>query len=84
MGRLGRLRGERLIVERLGRHRVQGQRELVPPAELEPRLGQGIVAFMRPGVALGEVGGMGRDLVGDQPVFTSSLLGSPRCSLGVT
>ena len=82
MRRLGRLRGQRLVVERLGRHRVQRERELVPPAELEPRLGQGVVPFVRARVALGEVGGVRGDLVGDHAGLHVVLVGQAQVLLG--
>ena len=38
MGHLGSCRGQRLIVELLGRFRVKGQVKLILPAELEAGL----------------------------------------------
>ena len=35
-------------------------------------------------MALGQIGGMRGYLVGNHAVFTSSRLGRPRCSFGVT
>jgi hypothetical protein len=54
------------------------------PAELEAGLGEGVVAVLGAGVALGEVGGVGGDLVGDDAVLDVLRSGRPRCSLGVT
>ena len=45
--------------------RVQGEVELVVPAELEAGFGQGVVADLGGRVSLGEVGGVGGNLVGD-------------------
>src|SRR5258708_29939292 len=50
--------GQRLVVEVLGRVGIEPQVELVLPAELEARLGDRVVADLRPGMALGEVGGV--------------------------
>jgi hypothetical protein len=58
MGDLVRLLGERLVVVLARRVGVEGEVELVLPAELEAGLGEGVVAQLRGGVALGEVGGM--------------------------
>ena len=40
--------------------RIEAQVELVGPAELETRLGQGIVAQLRPGRSLGKIRRMRR------------------------
>src|SRR6185312_11896109 len=58
-----------LVVVRAGGGGVEGQVELVLPAELEPRVGQRVVPGLRAGVALGEVGGVGGDLVGDHALL---------------
>jgi hypothetical protein len=81
---LGRLLGQGLVVEFARLVRVEAEVELVVPAELEARLGQRVVADLRARVALGEVGGVGGELVGDDAFLTSSLSGRPRCSFGVT
>ena len=39
--------------------------ELITPAELEACLGEGIIADSGTGVALGQIGGMGSNLIGD-------------------
>lgn len=62
---LGRVLGQGFVVVRARGVRVQAKVELVLPTELEARLGQRVVADLRARVALGEVGGMGGDLVGD-------------------
>ncbi|SLD07736.1 Uncharacterised protein [Mycobacteroides abscessus subsp. massiliense] len=69
MRRLGRLGGQRLVVEFASGVRVQREIELILPAELEARLGQGIVAELCPRVPLGEIGGVSGDLVGDHTVL---------------
>ena len=79
------LGGQRFVVELFGCVRVEAQVELVFPAELEAGFAQ--TASSRTcarRVAFGQVGGVGGDLVGDHAFFTSSRLGRPRCSFGVT
>src|SRR5437899_2615149 len=63
--RLRRFLGERLIVEGLGRLRVEREIELVLPAELEPGLRQHVVPRLRAGMALGQVRRVRGDLVRD-------------------
>jgi hypothetical protein len=76
--------GQRLVVVGAGRVGVEGQVELVLPAEVEAGAGEGVVAQLRGRVALGEVGGMGRDLVGDDARLDVVAVREPRCSFGVT
>ncbi len=75
---------EGFVVELAGGHGVEAEVELIFPAELEAGFAQGVVAVLGAGVAFGEVGGVGGDLVGDDAVFDVFLFGRPRCSLGVT
>ena len=56
---------QRLVVEALCGVRIEAEVELVGPAEVEPRTGERVVAQLRGGVALGEIAGVGGDLVGD-------------------
>ncbi len=56
---------KRFIVVGAGRFGIERQIELILPAELEARLGDGVVPGLRAGMALGEIGGVGGDLVGD-------------------
>ena len=44
---------------------IEREVELVLPAEVEARARDGVVADLRGGMALGEIGGMGGDAVGD-------------------
>ncbi len=81
---LGRLRGQRLVVEGLGRFRVQGEGKLVAPAELEPGLGQGVIAFVGARVTLGQICRVGGDLVGDDPGLDVVLVRQAEVLLGVT
>ena len=62
---LGGFLGQRLVVEFARLVRVQAEIELVVPAEFETRLGQRVVADLRARMALGQIGRMRRDLVGD-------------------
>ena len=48
-----------------GAGRIEAQGELVAPAELEAGFGDGVVTLLGSGVAFGEVGRVGGDLVGD-------------------
>jgi hypothetical protein len=48
---------------------VEREVELVFPAEFKARLAQGVVAVLRAGMALGQVGGVGGDFVGDDAVL---------------
>ncbi len=45
----------------LGRFGIEAEVELIAPAEFEAGFAQGIVAQLRGGVALGEVGRVGGD-----------------------
>ena len=65
MGFLGVGVGESQIMVGAGLLRVQGQVELVLPAEFKPGLGQGVVPPLGGGMALRQVSRMGRQLVGD-------------------
>src|SRR5690606_38649283 len=77
-----RFLGQRLVVEGTRGVRVQAQVELVLPAELEARLGQGVVADLRAGVTLGQVRGVGGDLVGDDAGLHVILVGQAQVFLG--
>ena len=65
MRHLARFLRQRLVVVGARGVGVEREVELVDPAELEPRAGQRVVAQLCRRVALGEVGGVGGDLVGD-------------------
>ena len=65
MRELGAVGRQGLVVEFLGRLGVERQVELVAPAELEARPRQRVVALARRRMALGEIGGVRGDLVGD-------------------
>ncbi len=79
---LRRVRGQGFVVEVPGRGGVQGQVELVFPAEGEAGVGQGVVPGLGPGVGFGEVGGVRGDLVGDDPVFDVVAVGQAEVFFG--
>ena len=84
MGGLDGGRGEGLVVERAGGVRVEGQVELVFPTEFESGVGHRVVPGLRAGVALGQVGGVGGDLVGDHSSFDVVAVREPEVFFGVT
>jgi len=47
-----------LVVKLAGGLRIERQVELVLPAKFKPGLAQRVVAVLRPGMALGQVGGV--------------------------
>jgi len=63
-----RLVGHGPIVVLAGTFRVEGQVELVFPTELEACLREGVVPYLGTGEALGQIGAVGGDLVGDDTV----------------
>ena len=66
---LGGFGGQGFVVEFARGVGIQRQRELVVPAKLEARLRQCVVALLRAGVSLGQIGGVRGDLVGDHAVL---------------
>ena len=60
--------GQRLVVHRLGGLRVERERELLLPVEGVAGAGERVVAVARAGAVAGDVGGVGGDLVGDDPL----------------
>src|SRR5437899_777301 len=56
-------------MEGAGRFGVETKVELVFPAKFKTGLAQGVVAVLRARVAFGEIGGMSRDLVSDDPIL---------------
>ena len=65
MRHLVRFLRQRLVVEQPRGFGIEPEIELIDPAEVEARPRQRVVAQLRGRVALGEIGGMRRDLVGD-------------------
>jgi hypothetical protein len=64
--------------------RVEREVELVFPAEFEARFRHGVIADLRPGVAFREVGGVGGDFVGNQPLLHILFVGQAEMLFGVT
>ena len=67
------------LARRLG---IERQVELVLPAELEARAAERVVAQLRRRMALGEIGGMGGDLVGDDADLHVVAVGQAQMLLG--
>ena len=65
MRHLGAVGRQGFVMEELRGFRIERERELVAPAEFEARLGHRIVPDARGGMALGEIGGVGGDAIGD-------------------
>src|SRR4030095_11205163 len=82
MGGLGAFGGQGLVVIFLGGVGIERQVELVAPAEFEPGFRQRIVADLGGGVALGEVGGVGGELVGDDADLDVVAVGQAEMLLG--
>src|SRR3546814_1192852 len=82
MRRLCAFRRKCLVVILLGRIGIERQVELVAPAEFKTGLAKRIVANLGGRVALGEVGGMGRELVGDDADLHIIAVGQPEMLLG--
>ena len=82
MGRLVGLLGQGFIVKFTGLVRVQGQVELIFPAKLKARLGQGVVPQLGRRMPLGQVGGVSGDLVGDDAIFHIVLARQSQVFLG--
>jgi len=61
---------------------VEAEVELIFPAEFKARFAQRVVAVLRAGMAFGEVGGVGGDLVGDDAVFHVLLVRQAEVFLG--
>ena len=72
---LGRIFGQGLIMKIARLVRIQAEIELVFPAEFKARFGQRIVTDLRTGVAFGQVGGMCRQLVGNDTFLDIVLIG---------
>src|SRR6056297_3140090 len=79
---LVRVLGHGLVVVFAGTGRVKTQVELVFPAKLEARLRQRIVAHLRPGMPLGQVGRVRRNAVGHQAFAHIVLVGQAKVFLG--
>ena len=79
---LGAVLRQRLVVEFARGHGVEREVELIFPAEFKARLGDGVVAVLRAGMALRQVRRVRRDLVGDDAVFHVLLVRQAEVFLG--
>jgi hypothetical protein len=84
VGNLGAVLGQGLVVELARLVRIEAEIELIVPAEFEARLGQRVIADLRAGMPLGEVGRMRRDFVGDDAVLDIGLVRQAQVFLGRT
>ena len=82
MRHLGAVRRQGLVVIKLRGFRIERQGELVAPAEFEARLAHGIVPDARRRMALGQVGGMGGDAIGDHARLHIVAVGQAQMLLG--
>ncbi len=82
VGHLAGLLRQGLVVVGASGVGVEGQIELILPAKLESSLGHGVVADLGARVTLGQIGGVGGDLVGNQPLLHILLVGQPQVLLG--
>ena len=73
---------EGFVVELARGDGVEAEVKLVFPAEFKARLAQRVVAVLRAGMAFGQVGGVGGDLVGDDAVFHVLLVRQAEMFLG--
>src|SRR3954469_6692759 len=71
-----------LVVELARGVGIEAEVELIGPAKLEARLGERVVALLRAGMALREIGGVRRDLVGDDAVLHVLLVRQAEVLLG--
>ena len=79
---LGAILRQGFVVELARGHGVEREIELIFPAEFKARLGDGVVAVLRAGMALGQVSRVRRDLVGDDAVFHVLLVRQAEVFLG--
>src|SRR5438093_1649605 len=82
VGELGALGRQRLVVELARGLWIEREVELVLPAKLEARLAERVVPLARARMALGEVGGVSSDLVGDDTVLDVLAVGQAEMLLG--
>src|SRR4029077_15908800 len=61
---------------------IERKRELLFPIEFVARITEGIVTVLRAGTMPSQIGGMGRDLVGDDSVLYIFFVGKPEVLLG--
>lgn len=69
MRHFARLLRRHFVVIGAGGFRIQRQIKLIFPAKLKARFRHSVIADLRAGVPFGEIGGVGGDFVGNQPLF---------------
>lgn len=72
------------VVPGAGGERVERQVKLIFPAEFKTRFRHRVVADLRAGVAFRQVGGVGGNLVSDQPLFNVFFVRQTEVLFGVT
>ena len=82
MRHLGAVGRQGFVVIKLRRFGIERQRELVAPAEFEARLAHRIVPDARRRMALGQIGGMGGDAIGDHARLHIVAVGQAQMLLG--
>src|ERR1700722_19809901 len=82
MSGLGALLWQSFIVKFPRRLGVEREVELVFPAKFKTRLAQRVVAILRAGMALGQIGGVGRNLVSDDAILDVLLVRQSQMFLG--
>ena len=82
VGGFGAFLGEGFVVEFAGAIGIEAEVELVFPAEFEAGFAEGVVAKLRAGMALGEVGGVRGDAIGDDAFFHILFVGQAEVFLG--
>src|SRR5436853_4303256 len=60
---------ESLIMKFTSSFGIQSQIKLVLPSKLETRFADGVVAVLRARMAFGQIGGVGGDFIGNDPVL---------------
>ncbi len=66
---LGAFLRQRLVVKLARGLGIEREIELIFPTKFEAGFADGVVAVLRAGMAFGQIGGVGGDFVGDDPVF---------------
>ena len=82
VGGLGAFLRQGFVVELARGHGVEAEVELIFPAEFKAGLAQRVVAVLRAGMALGQVGGVRGNFVGNDAVFHVLLVRQAEVFLG--
>lgn len=78
------LLGQGFVVVGAGGKRVERQIKLVFPAELKARFRHRVITDLRPRMPFRQVGGMGGNLVGNQPLLDIFFVRQTKVLFGVT